>query len=246
MGDTLSQHREIWNTKPVLRLLYGDMFDRIASACGPGPTLEIGAGIGKLKEQLPNVISSDIQFSPWLSLVADAQRLPFAEGTFGNIVMVDVLHHVEFPIKFLRAAGRVLRPGGRLIMVEPAITWGSSFFYRCLHQEPVDMSADIFRDGMTTPGRDPYAANQAIPTLLIQDAGRFHSLVPELRIDDVSWFSFAAYPLSGGFKKWALLSQRIAQRTLQLERRLETVFGRKLGFRMLIVIERSLDHEAPN
>lgn len=246
MEDTLTQHREIWNTKPVLRLLYGDMFDRIVSACGPGPTLEIGAGIGKLKEQVPDVISSDIQFSPWLSLVADAQNLPFAEGTFGNIVMVDVLHHVEFPIKFLRAAGRVLKPGGRLIMVEPAITWGSSFFYRFLHQEPVDMSVDIFRDGVTTPDRDPYAANQAIPTLLVRNTGRFHSLVPELKIDDVSWFSFAAYPLSGGFKKWTLLSQRLVQGTLKVERRLESALGRKLGFRMLIVIERAPERTARN
>lgn len=247
MGESaLDQYLEAWNAKPVLRLLYADMFDRIASACGPGPTLEIGSGIGKLKEQVPDVICSDIQFSPWLNLVADAQKLPFADGTFGNIVMVDVLHHVEFPIKFLRAAGRVLRPGGRLIMVEPAITWGSSFFYRCLHQEPVDMSADIFLDGVTTPGRDPYAANQAIPTLLVRNASRFHSMVPEFRIGDVFWFSLAAYPLSGGFKKWALLSQRMARRALQLEHCVERVVGRTLGFRMLVVIERSGDQSAGN
>ena len=28
--------------------------------------------------------------------VADAQNLPFADGTLGNIVMVDVLHHIEY------------------------------------------------------------------------------------------------------------------------------------------------------
>src|SRR5688572_22018819 len=111
----------MWDRKPVLRAIYRDMFDRIAHACGPGPTLEIGAGIGKLKERLPDVIASDIQFSPWLSLVADAQNLPFREGTFGNIVMIDVLHHVEFPLRFLHSAGKALRPGGRLVMVEPAI-----------------------------------------------------------------------------------------------------------------------------
>jgi 2-polyprenyl-3-methyl-5-hydroxy-6-metoxy-1,4-benzoquinol methylase len=43
---------------------------------------------------------------------------------------VDVLHHLEFPVVFFREAARVLRPGGRVLMVEPAITWGSSFFYR--------------------------------------------------------------------------------------------------------------------
>ena len=215
------------------------MFNRIAAVCGPGPSLEIGAGIGKLKSVLPEVISSDIQFSPWLDLVADAQNLPFEEGTFGNIVMLDVLHHVEFPIKFLRTASRVLKRGGRLIMVEPAITWGSALFYRFLHQEPVRMSADIFHDGTPNPDRDPYEANQAIPTLLVRNAEQFHRLIPELRITDVSWFAFAVYPLSGGFKPWTLVSANMARKGLTWERCVEHSLGRKFAFRMLIVIQRA-------
>jgi len=238
MGDTLQEHRAVWDAKRALQLIYGDMFDRIAAACGPGPTLEIGAGIGKLKTRVPQVISSDIQFSPWVDLVADAQKLPFSAGTFGNIVMVDVLHHVEFPMKFLRTAAEVLRPSGRLVMVEPAITWGSAVFYRYLHQEPVDMSANIFLDGEPDPARDPYAANQAIPTLLVRNAGRFHQLVPELRLTDVSWFSFAVYPLSGGFKRWTLMSEGMARAGIALERRVERFLGRSLAFRMMTVMAR--------
>jgi SAM-dependent methyltransferase len=236
--DALRSYLEIWDRKPVLRAIYADMFDRIADVCVPGPTLELGAGIGKLRQRLPDVISSDIQFSPWLSLVADAQALPFRDGTFANIVMIDVLHHVEFPVRFLRAAGRVLKHGGRLVLVEPAITWGSSLFYRYLHQEPVDMSAEIFSEGTPTPDRDPYAANQAIPTLLARESERFHRLIPELRVAEVSWFSLIVYPLSGGFKPWALVSEGMARQGMRLERRLERALGSLLGFRMLIVIER--------
>lgn len=238
MADTLREHRDIWESKPALRLIYADIFDRIAAACGPGPTLEIGGGIGKLKARVPDVISSDIQFSPWIDLVADAQKLPFNSGTFGNIVMVDVLHHVEFPMKFLRTAAEVLRPNGRLVMVEPAITWGSALFYRYLHQEPVDMSANIFVDGEPNPARDPYAANQAIPTLLANNSTRFHQMVPDLKLADTSWFSFVTYPLSGGFKPWTLVSEAMARMGLKLERVLEPLVGPSLGFRMLIVVER--------
>ena len=239
MPGTLQSQLEIWNTKPSTRFVYEDMFSRIGAACGPGPSLEIGAGIGKLKKFLPEVISSDIQFSPWLDLVADAQNLPFEEGTFGNIVMLDVLHHVEFPIRFLRTASQVLRRSGRLIMVEPAITWGSALFYRFLHQEPVRMSADIFQDGTPNPKRDPYEANQAIPTLLVRNAERFHLLIPELRIVEVSWFAFAVYPMSGGFQPWTLVSANMARKGLALERRIERSIGRSFAFRMLIVIERA-------
>src|SRR5579863_9357222 len=126
MSETLDGYRSIWDRKPVIQAVYRDMFDRIAARCGEGPTLDVGAGIGKLKERLPDLIASDIQYSPWLDLVADAQHLPFAPGSLGNIVMIDVLHHVEFPIRFLRAAGTALRRGGRIVMVEPAITWGSA------------------------------------------------------------------------------------------------------------------------
>ena len=123
MTDALNSYRDVWNTKPVLRAIYGDLFDRIVSRCTSGPTLEIGGGIGNLKDRLEDVWSSDIQYGPWLDLVADAQRLPFPNESLGNVVMLDVLHHVEWPLLFLRETARVLRPGGRIVMIEPAITW---------------------------------------------------------------------------------------------------------------------------
>ena len=178
-ADQLADHRSIWERKPVLRLVYDDFYDRIAAACRPGLTIEIGGGIGNLKRRLTDVIATDIQNAPWLDCVADAQRLPFADGCTANIVMVDVLHHLEFPVVFFREAARVLRPGGRVLMVEPAITWGSSLFYRLFHHEPVRTSADALANGSPDPRRDPYASNQAIPTLLAtRDRARFHRLFP--------------------------------------------------------------------
>jgi len=43
------------------------------------------------------VVATDVQSAPWLDCVADAQRLPFADGCAANIVMVDVLHHLALP-----------------------------------------------------------------------------------------------------------------------------------------------------
>jgi SAM-dependent methyltransferase len=126
MSDALEDYRRAWDRKPVLRAIYDDFYDRIAAACRPGTTIEIGGGSGNLKQRLADVIATDVQFAPWLDCVADAQRLPFAATSAVNIVMVDVLHHLEFPIVFFREAARVLRPGGCVLMVEPAITWGST------------------------------------------------------------------------------------------------------------------------
>jgi SAM-dependent methyltransferase len=235
--DPLQRYRAVWQRKAVLRAIYDDFYHRIAAACVPGATVEIGGGVGNLKNRLRDAIATDIQFAPWLDAVADAQQLPFASGSIGNIVMIDVLHHLELPAAFFREACRVLRPGGRVIMVEPAITWGSALFYRFVHHEPVRMSADILGEGQPDPRRDPYEANQAIPTLLAtRDRERFHALFPDLRVMRVDWFSFAAYALSGGFKSWSLISEKFARRLLGIERPMESAFGRLGAFRMMLVI----------
>jgi SAM-dependent methyltransferase len=238
--DALADYRGVWDRKPVVRLIYDDFYDRIVAACRSGLTIEIGGGIGNLKQRLGEVVATDIQFAPWLDCVADAQRLPFADEVAANIVMVDVLHHLEFPTVFFREAARVLRPGGRAVMVEPAITWGSTLFYRLFHHEPVRTSAEVLIDGRPDPRRDPYASNQAIPTLLAtRDRDRFHRLFPLLGIASVEWFALAAYPLSGGFKPWSLISAGVARRMLRIERALEPVLGRLAAFRMLLIVEKA-------
>jgi SAM-dependent methyltransferase len=239
LSEPLDCFRETWAQKPALRLIYADFYDRIAARCLPGRTIEIGGGIGNLKQRLGDVITSDVQSAPWLDCVADAQRLPFASACAANIVMVDVLHHLEFPLVFFREAARVLHPGGRVIMIEPAITWGSTLFYRLLHHEPVRSRAEVLMEGTPRPERDPYDSNQAIPTILAtRERERLHRLLPALRIKMAEWFSFAAYPLSGGFQPWSLLTPDFARRLLAVERKLEPALGRLTGFRLMLVVEK--------
>src|SRR5256885_3765861 len=177
MAEPLNDYLAVWERKPALRAVYDDFYDRMVAACLSGRTIEIGGGIGNLKQRLPNVVATDIQFASWLDCVADAQHLPLADGTVSNIVMVDVLHHIEFPAIFFREVSRALRPGGRIIMIEPAITWGSTLFYRLIHHEPVRMSADPLTGGIPNSKRDPYDSNQAIPTLIAtRDRERFSQM----------------------------------------------------------------------
>jgi len=244
VSGPLADYREIWNRKPALRLIYDDLYDRVAAACRTGLTIEIGGGIGSLKQKLKGAITTDIQYAPWLDCVVDAQRLPFATGSVGNIVMIDVLHHLEFPVMFFREAARVLRPGGLAVMVDPAITWGSTAFYRLFHHEPVRAAADVLVDGVPHPGRDPYKSNQAIPSMLVtRERDRFHQLLPELCIVRVEWFSLAAYPLSGGFKRWSLVSAGMVRRMLRIERAIEPALGRFMAFRMMVIVEKRADRE---
>lgn len=232
-----AENRQQWQRKPVLRAIYGDLYDRMAAQCVAGSTLEIGGGSGNFKAFAADVVTSDVTFAPWLDVVADAQRLPFAAHSLSNIVMFDVLHHLEFPRLFFAEAGRILRPGGRIVMVEPAITPISWPFYRFVHPEPMRMREDPLRDGV--PGRrDPFAANQAFPTLLVgRHRRRLAALFPCLHLKKVEWLSLFAYPLSGGFQHWSAISVRWVPHVLRIEAALAPWLGRLLAFRILAVFE---------
>jgi SAM-dependent methyltransferase len=237
----LSQYLDIWQRKPVLRQIYSSYYRRILAASKPGRILEIGSGSGNfLQGQLSPVVRTDILPASWLSAVCDAQQLPFANASFDSIVMVDVLHHIERPIRFFREAERVLKPGGRFVCVEPAITPLSWPFFHFLHPEPVDLSADPLLDGPLDPKRDPYDSNQAIPTLLVgRQQERFRTMFPSLRLVSATRFDFFAYPLSGGFRAWSLLPNRAIDSIIRLESYLEKPLGRLMAFRLLSVYEKS-------
>jgi hypothetical protein len=105
----------------------------------------------------------------------------------------------------------VLRPGGRLAMIEPAMTTLARRFYENFHEETVDMGADPFAPVVTNPDRDPFHSNQAIPSLLFATPAarsRLETTIPSLRVRRVEWLSLFAYPLSGGFQPWSLCPGR--------------------------------------
>jgi len=108
----------------------------------------------------PAVVSTDILPARWLKALADAQRLPFAAASFDNIAMFDVLHHLDRPRMFLQEA--VLRRGGRIVMVEPAITPLSGLLYRNFHPEPVIMSAARCLTGRSIRCRMPSRQQAAV------------------------------------------------------------------------------------
>ncbi len=63
-------------------------------------------------------------------ILARAEYLPLAEGAMDAVICTEVLEHLAGPKQALAEMGRVLRPGGKLILTAP-------FLYR-IHGDPHD------------------------------------------------------------------------------------------------------------
>jgi SAM-dependent methyltransferase len=234
-------HRRTWENKASIRLLYRDFHRRLLASCPPGRILDIGSGTAHIKDFSADVVSTDILSFPGIDAVADAHRLPFPDQTFSGVVMLDVLHHLERPIEVLKEASRVLKPGGCLAMIEPAMTAVARRVYAYFHDEPVDMDADAFAPVAINPDRDPFEANQAIPALLFATPAarrRVEKLIPALRVRSIDWLSLLAYPMSGGFQNWSLVPAALVGPLLAFEDKVPEMVRRQIAFRMLIVVER--------
>jgi SAM-dependent methyltransferase len=237
--EDLSVQRRAWDDRPLVRALYRSWYARMAAllADADGPTVEIGAGIGTLRESIPGVVATDVEPTPWSERVVDAQDLPYEDSSLANLVGVDVLHHLPRPLKFLQEARRALRPGGRLVLLEPYGSPASTLSYRLLHHEDWDAGADPFADVSQSSDR-PLDANGAIPTLLFfRRADELRRRLPELEIVHRERLAMLAYPLSGGFTRRPLVPARAARRMLALEDRLGGL-APLLAFRCLVALNR--------
>lgn len=153
-----------WNAKPVLRSVYADFYDEIGrwvDPAIPGAVVELGSGLGKIKERIPRCLTTDIFPNPWLDRVEDAYRLSFGDGSVSHLILFDVWHHLEWTGDALREFRRVLHPSGRLILFEPAISWLGRAVYGLCHHEPLGLAVPIRWEAAppgTIRGADYFAA----------------------------------------------------------------------------------------
>ena len=241
LAETLREHERAWNERPLLRRIYAEWFDLMASRLArvPGASIELGSGIGRLHEAVPEVIPTDVEQTPWAEFVVDGEAMPYGDGAVANIVMLDVFHHLPRPAAFLDEARRVLAAGGRIVMLEPYISPLSSLAYR-LHHERLELDADGFAE---TDSTDPLDANIAQTTLaFFRQREEYERRWPELPVVEQKLLSFLVYPLSGGFSKRAVLPRALFRPATAVERALSVLLP-LVALRCLLVVERAVPRD---
>lgn len=188
--------REIIQSKPFLYSLYSEWYQRIIRGLPKtNDVLELGSGAGFLNEFLPELITSEVIETPHVQLIADACRLPLADRSLDAIVMTDVFHHIPDVSHFLAEAARCVRPGGKIVMIEPWRTPWSEWIYTHLHSEPFSPDS-----GWPIPRTGPLSgANGALPWIVFQrDRHVFEVRYPQWQIKNIELMMPFSYLLSGG------------------------------------------------
>jgi SAM-dependent methyltransferase len=137
---------ERWRRKPLLQEIYRGFYLEIARELRrdlPGETVEIGSGIGNLKAVVPDALATDLFPNPWLDRIENAYALSFADGSVANLILFDVWHHLQYPGTALAEFHRVLTPGGRLVIFDPAMGLLGRIVYGLFHHEPLGLRDEI-------------------------------------------------------------------------------------------------------
>lgn len=242
-APTLVEHlrfqEAVWHARPLVRRLYEEWYDAVISRLSGvvGATIELGSGISRFKDRYPAAVATDVEPTPWIDRVVDAQNLPFEAGDVANLVLIDVFHHLPRPRDFLTEATRVLAPGGRVIILDPYCSPVSYRLYRAFHHERTELAASAFEEDPVA-AESPLASNQARATLIFfQHADEYARRWPSLPVRERRRLAMLTYPLSGSFSRPQLVPTAL-YRPLALVERALSPLAPLLAFRCLVVLER--------
>jgi ubiquinone/menaquinone biosynthesis C-methylase UbiE len=98
-----------------------------------GPVLDLGGGTGQVSQALRGLVDEFVILDESVGMLREArlkglpavrgqaERLPFAQGAFARILMVDTFHHLRDQREAAAELLRVLAPRGRLVVEEPDV-----------------------------------------------------------------------------------------------------------------------------
>jgi len=239
--DQINQNREYWNRKPLLQQLYGDFYRLVAQNLSNLPDakiVELGSGLGNIHEVIPNCLRTDLFPNPWIDQVENAYKLSFADESISDLILTDVFHHLKYPGTALKELSRVLRKGGRVIMLEPCISALGLLVYGLFHDEPIAITKDIEWNAPQdwSPEKIDYYAGQGNATRIFV-GNSFRPKLGDWQKLKTMRFSAIAYAASGGFSKPQLYPTSMLPLIKKLEKLLD-LFPILFATRLLVILEK--------
>jgi SAM-dependent methyltransferase len=239
--EDIIKNLERWNKKPLLRTIYRDFHKIIAmqlSELDNPCVVELGSGIGNIKEVIPNCLRTDLFPNPWIDQVENAYALSFGDGALSDLILFDVFHHLRHPGTALGEFERVLRPGGRVLIFDPFISLLGAVVFGALHPEPIGWGNYIdwnAPQGWSSQNSDYYAAQGNATRIFF---GRLDkTLLKNWTVVSRQRFAAFSYVASGGYSGPQLYPERSYAFMQNIDRILDQV-PPLFATRTLVVLEK--------
>ncbi|MBI4665154.1 MAG: class I SAM-dependent methyltransferase [Nitrospinae bacterium] len=231
--------RQVLRKKPALATLYNEYcrpFVESANRAGPGATMvEIGSGTSPLKDKVPGLITSDVTQVGWLDLSMSAFEMPFKSSSVDRLFLMFVCHHLGRFEDFLNEARRVLKPGGEMVIVDPAITPFSKLYYK-IHVDKMDVTAKEW--GFEGDGRLTDSNIALAWMAFFRDREKFQRMYPEFKIEKVEYNTCLSFLLTGGFRIRQLLPTFAINGLFALENWIIRNVTSKIAVTMAVTVKR--------
>jgi SAM-dependent methyltransferase len=122
------RNRDNWIAKQAASVPRGKRVLDVGA--GSAPYRALFAGCEYKTQDFAQLQPEQLRYGDYASIdfVSQADAIPVPDASFEVILCTEVLEHVSEPINVIREFGRILAPGGRLILTAPL---GSG-----IHQEP--------------------------------------------------------------------------------------------------------------
>jgi SAM-dependent methyltransferase len=236
----MRSNQAAWRERPLLRSVYGHFYGLIRGALTPlpGSIVELGSGIGAVKEFIPTCITTDIFPNPWLDQQENAYALSFADSTISNLILLDVFHHLTYPGSALNEFHRVLRAKGRVIILEPAMSLLGRLIYGLFHHEPLGIRKPIswFAPDGIDPKEAGYYAAQANASKVFL-GNQFKEALSSWEVTTLKSLPDIAYVASGGFSKPQLYSSSLLP-IIRFFEKILAVSPNLFATRLFVVLEK--------
>ena len=162
------------NLKYLLAQRFGWMNEFINDdECG----IEFGSGAGFAKYYIKNknFKISDLSEDKHLDFKkVDAQSTNFENESFDYVISSNMIHHIPYPVKYLREMNRILKKNGKLIIFESYCSIFLQLATIIMKHEGFDFTKNVWDENdPKSDEQNAWAGNIAVPNLLFDDKKSF-------------------------------------------------------------------------
>ncbi|RED48504.1 methyltransferase domain-containing protein [Aestuariispira insulae] len=185
--------------------------------------------------------------APWPADRLNETIREFGKNSLDGILAIDLLGRLPEPATLFEQAQSSLKPGGRLVMIEPGVSLLSWPFYYFFGDRRVDFSHSPLDNHAARHGQHGNLATASHLFNFLEHRIELMERFPTLHCIHQEWMSILTGPLARGIGNASLLPEPALHPLLALENKLMPFIGRWSASKLFIVLEkRATTSRQPN